>query len=439
MAVMAAYFLTHATTEAKMATRSFYQSDALNLAEAGIDEAMLDINNANVGTATGWRAATDNSASWVKTIAGSGTSDYEFGQGTGNIYIRIDNWTANTAAVVTVTSVGQVTVPRSAAINRQVIVKVNKRSSAGAGLLSKGGITFNGNVAIDAYNSSLGVPNATTNRTDQVTVATVSSVATLSAGGNSTVYGYVATGGAQPVVGTNGRIYGSTTAPGVKVDPTHVRTDFTQNIPDPTAPTGTSINIGAISSNLTLPRVGDAVQANGRYLYTDNFGGLQLNGNTTLTITGPVDIILRADMQMGGNGKILLSSVNGSSPSMNLYAYGGVQFDGNGLANSTDVPGNAHVYALSNHDVQLNGNATFTGIVYAPNSAIQSNGNGAINGALTGNTINFNGNASLHYDTQLAGGTASPYYAVKSWVELTDTSTGVSSFKHDNRDPFTFL
>jgi hypothetical protein len=89
--------------------------------------------------------------------------------------------------------------------------------------------------------------------------------------------------------------------------------------------------------------------------------------------------------------------------------------------------------------VQLNGNADFTGVVYAPNSAIQSNGNGNINGSLTGLSIDFNGNAKLHYDTQLASGATSNYYAVKSWVELTDISSGTSSFKRDNRDPFTFL
>ena len=188
-----------------------------------------------------------------------------------------------------------------------------------------------------------------------------------------------------------------------------------------------------------MPRPGDVPQANGRYVYTDNSGGMELNGGDTLTITGPVDIILRSDMQMGGMGKILLTSASGSLPSMNLYAYGGVQIDGNGLANTTDDPANVHIYSLGTADVQLNGNADFTGVVYAPNSTIQSNGNGNINGALVGKSINFNGNAQMHYDIQLGSTAASPYYAVKSWVELTDGSQTGRPFRRDRRDPFTFL
>lgn len=436
---MAAYFIRHASTEAMLANRTYYQSAAMNLAEAGVDEAMLDINNANIGTATGWRAATDNAASWVKLISGSGNPNYTFGAGTGGIFVRVDNWTANTTAVVTVISAGQVTSPQAAAVNRQLVVKVAKRPNQGAGLLAKGSIVFNGNIEIDSYDSSLGIPDPTANRSDQVIVGTTSATATVSVGGNAKVYGFVATGGAQPTVGTNGRIYGATTGAGVKIDPTRVRTDFVENIPNPTAPTGTAISLGAITGGESLPRAGDTPQANGRYLYTDSGGGLQLTGSSTLTINGPVDLILTADMQMNSTGKIRLVSSGGSEPSMNLYAYGGVQFGGDGLENTTNIPAKAHVYAMGTQDVQLNSNADFTGVIYAPNAKIQSNGNGNINGAIVGKAVDFNGNAKLHYDVQLGSTAASPYYAVKSWIELTDGSTSGQPFARDPRDPFTFL
>jgi Tfp pilus assembly protein PilX len=439
LAVMAAYFIRHASTESGLATRAYFQSTAMNLAEAGVDEAMLDINNANVGTGTGWRAATDNAASWVKLIDGTGNANYRFGAGTGKVYVRVDNWTANTTATVTVTSVGQVALPAAAPVNRQIVVKVAKRPAQGAGLLSKGSIVFNGNVVIDSYNSSTGVPDPTTNRSDQVVVATTSATATVSVGGNAQVYGFVATGGVQPTVGTNGRIYGSTTASAVKVDPTRVRNDFVENIPAPTLPTGTAINLGSISSNISLPRVGDTPQANGRYLYSDFGGGVQLSGSTVLTITGPVDIIVTSTMTMSGNGQVLLTSSGGSSPSMNLYASGSVQIGGNGMSNTTNVPANVHVYAMGTAAVDLNGNADFTGVIYAPTAQVNANGNGNINGAIVGNAVVFNGNAKLHYDVQLGSSAASPYYALRSWVELTDGSTTGRPFARDRRDPFTFL
>lgn len=439
LAILAAYFIRHASTEANLAEQTYYQSVAMNLAEAGIDEAMLDINNASIGTATGWRPAADNAASWVKIISGAGQPGYTFGAGTGSIFVRVDQWTAHTTAVVTVVAAGRVTFPQSPAVTRQLLVKVAKRPSQGAGLLAKGAIVFNGNIVIDAYDSTLGPPNPTTNRSDQVVVGTTSATATVAVGGNAQIYGFVATGAVQPTVGPNGRIYGTTTGAGVKVDPTRVRTDFVENLPNPTAPGGTAISLGVISGGLSLPRPGDTPQANGRYLYTDSGGGMQLNGTSVLTITGPVDIVLTEDMQMNNSGRIRLVSSGGSEPSMNLYAYGGVQVGGDGLENTTNVPANAHVYALGTEDVQLNGNADFTGVIYAPNAKVQANGNGHINGAIVGKSVDFNGNAKLHYDIRLGSTAASPYYAVKSWIELMDGSATGRPFARDARDPFTFL
>ena len=436
--MLSAYFLTHATTEAKLSTRTFYNSVAINLAEAGVDYAMLDINNSALTTANGWRAATDNAASWVKSFGGTSDANYNLGQGTGTVYVRVDNWTPGTSSTVIVTSCGQVVVPNAAAISRQIVVRVGKRPLQGAGLLSRGAISLGSgsNVSVDAYSSTLGVPNPSTNLSDQVVVAVASLTSDVSVGG-ATIYGYVATGGMTPTIGT-GRIYGPTTPASIKADPARIRTDFSQNIPNPVAPTGTA-TVVALSSGITLPRPGDTPQANGRYLYSDGGGGISLTGHSTLTINGPVDIIMTGSLSMAGKGAISVASVGGSSPSLGLYATGSVSIAGNGLTNSTNVPSNAYIYGMDTGAVSISGNGTFTGAINAPNSAVSVTGDGTINGAMTAASMSFSGNASFHYDTQLGSVTASPYYAVKSWVELTDRSAGTSPFKRDNRDPFTFL
>jgi Tfp pilus assembly protein PilX len=435
LAVLAAYFLTHANTEARLATRSFYQSTAMNLAEAGIDLAMLDINNANVGVATGYSAAPDNAASWVKRVNGTGQAAYQFGQGTGNIYIRIDGWTANTLSVVTVTVAGLVTFPnpQQAPIAKQIYVQVVKRATQAAAILSKGAINFNGNVSIDAYSSLTGVPNASTNRTDKAVVASNSTTVSPNIG-NATVYGYLETGGAAPIIGSSGSVTGASTPNGVKVDPSRVLTNFNQNIPVATAPSGTAISLGALTS-ATLPQSGDVPQANGRYLYTAS--SVSLSGHNTVTINGPVDLIITGDMSMGGTAGITV----GSSASLNVYGYGNLQIGGNGVTNATNVPSNTSFYGLgaAGSTVSVGGNGTFTGVVNAPNADITVAGNATIAGAVVGNSVTFSGNATLHYDTQLSGTAASPYYYVKTWVELTDASTGTSPFKRDARAPFTNL
>ena len=237
-----------------------------------------------------------------------------------------------------------------------------------------------------------------------------------------------------PVIGSNGKVYGSTTPIVVKVDPSRVLTNFSQNIPNPTAPAGSAYSMGAMSSTITLPRGGDAPQANGRYLYTAS--SLSLAGNRTVTIDGPVDLVITGDMSMAGSSGI---TVAGTTASLGVYGYGNLQIAGNGMTNSTNVPSNAYFYGLggSGTSVSVEGNGNFTGVVNAPNADITVTGNGTIDGAMTGNTVTFNGNATLHYDTQLGGTTSSPYYWVKTWVELTEASTSTSPFKRDIRSPFT--
>ena len=236
-------------------------------------------------------------------------------------------------------------------------------------------------------------------------------------------------------IGSNGRVYGSTTANGVKVDPSRVLTNFNQNIPTPTAPGGTAYDLGAYSSG-SLPRAGDTPQANGRYLYTTS--GIAMSGNKTVTISGPVDIVVTGDMTMSGNSQI---TVSGTTASLAVYGNGNLQVGGNGVSNTTSVPSNVTfcgVGTSGTNTVSIGGNGTFTGVVNAPNADITVAGNGTVDGALTGKTVTFSGNATLHYDTQLAAATSSsPYYYVKSWIELTEASTSSSAFKRDSRAPFT--
>ena len=441
--MLSAYFLTHATTEAKLSTRTFYNSVAIDLAEAGVDYAMLDINNSALTTANSWRAATDNAASWVKSFGGVSDTKYNLGQGTGTVYVRVDNWTAATSNLVTITSCGCVAINKMPAIYRQLIVKVRKRPMTSAGMLAKGAIDFGGGTTADSYDSSIGVPSST-NRSDTAMLATASVTSRISTGQSLSVYGYVSTAGhvmSTTDLGVGGRIYGATTAAGVTIDPTRVRTDFSQNIPDTMAPTGAPIVLAPISATTTLPRVGDTPNNGTRFLY--NVSSISLT-NSNLTITGPVDLVVDGAFSMNalGTSQLAVTSVSGSLPSLGLYIKGAVTIDGNGIVNSTNIPSKCMLYGTGNAAWIINMHtAVITAVIYAPNSTVNTAGDGqftSINGAITANMLTYNCGGAFHYDIQL-GGMPSPYYGVKSWVELTDWSASTSPFKRDNRDPFTFL
>ncbi len=420
--------------EAKLATRSYFQGVALDLAEAGLEEGLYAINTSSLTSANGWTLVTGSTTDYQKTI----TAGLDFTQASGAIYIRVDSPSSITP---TVTATGTVTIPGQPILLKQLRVTSSQRHLWANGIVATGSVTFSGNNVIDSYDSSLGVYNATTNRSDQATVGSLSTALDpVVVGSLASIYGYVSTGATAPVVGSGGRIYGATTPAGTAVDPTRIRRDFTANLPSVTAPTGTSITLSAISGSLTLPRVGDLPNASGRYVYTTS--SLGISGASSVSITGPVDLIVTGNVSTSGNASVAIA---GLTASLNLYTPGSISIGGNGLTNGTNVPSKATIWGTAptgtTQTVSIAGNGSFIGTLYAPNAAISITGNGATSGALIGKTITMGGNGLFHYDTRLAT-TSSPLdvtYAVNSWSELTGAPGTGAAFARDNRSPFNTL
>lgn len=431
-AVIAAGFISRSAQEAKLANRSFYQAAALNLAEAGIEEGLFALNSSAYNTANGWSVASDTATSYVKTITGLALA-----QGTGSIYVRIDTPLGPNSVVI---AVGVADLPRQPRLVKQLRVNANQRHIWANGMVAKGRITFSGNNVVDAYDSSLGPYNSGTNRSDHATVSTTNTdLDPLNVSSNASIYGYVATGGGMPTVGPGGRIYGATTPSGTLVDPTRIRTDFTANLPDITPPTGTATSI-TVPASITLPLSGDTPGPNGRYLYTTT--ALSVSGNNTVSITGPVDLIVTGDIAITGNAMI---SITGSTASMNLYCPGTINIAGNGMQNNTNVPAAATIWGTATSSsagqaIKIAGNGQFTGTLYAPNGAVALTGNGDTNGAIVCKNLTAGGNGQFHYDVQLAKVTHAlfPYRPV-SWTELTTPPGGGGPFARDSRPPFAGL
>jgi hypothetical protein len=67
-AVIASGFLFRAAQEARLATRSYFQSVALNLAEAGIEEGLYAGNTAGFTSGNGWTLIAGTTADYAKSI-----------------------------------------------------------------------------------------------------------------------------------------------------------------------------------------------------------------------------------------------------------------------------------------------------------------------------------------------------------------------------------
>jgi hypothetical protein len=295
---------------------------------------------------------------------------------------------------------------------------------------------------IDSYDSDVGVYNSATNRTDQATVSTTSTALDpVILGSSGSIYGYVATGGGTPVVGSGGMIYGATTPAGTLVDPSRIRRDFVANLPDVSAPTGTAASLAAVTHTIALPRTGDSPGANGRYLYTAS--SITMDAHDTVTINGPVDLIVTGNVSVIGTAGVVISS--GSTPSLNLYCPGSIEIGGTGSLNGRNKATALAVWGTAaspaTQSITISGTGDFIGTIYAPNANILLNGNGATNGAIIGKSMIVSGSGLFHYDTRLAGIETSldRSFRPTSWSELIGSPTGGSAFARDNRTPFNTL
>ncbi len=434
-AVIASHLFVRGLQEQRLATRAFYMSVALNLAEAGIEEAMWAANNGWIDATRGWSDAGDGTNAKIRST----TTGLALAQGTGAIHLRIDNPATPTPII---TALGIVNLPSQGTVTKQLRVHLARRAIWANAIVAKGTVTFNGNrIGIDAYDSAVGPWHATSNRLDAATVATNSAINAGLSINNADIFGSVATGGSAPVVGPSGSILGATSPGGLpdNIDSARVRRDFSYNIPDAIVPTGGAA-LGPISSSVTLPRAGDSPEADGRYRYA--VSSVSLN-NHNLTIAGNVDLVVTGDVTVGANASITV----GNTANFALYAAGNVSIQGNGAINQSASPPQMTLYGtrtqaqaatLGAQNFDLRGNANYAGLVYAPNADVSLRGGGStgrFDGAIIGRTVTFNGNYDFHYDIRLGSTLASErFFRPTTWIELNGPAGALA---RDTRLPFT--
>jgi hypothetical protein len=77
--------------------------------------------------------------------------------------------------------------------------------------------------------------------------------------------------------------------------------------------------------------------------------------------------------------------------------------------------------STNNTRINLSGNCSFTGTIYAPQAAIRLSGGGGsdydIVGSIVASSVDINGHFKFHFDEALLHGQMQPYVA-HSWREL---------------------
>ena len=409
-------FIRVGQTTLELSNRSFYNNGAINLCETGLEQAMWSINRMVAGRTDAWDGWTNDGVNAWRSFDGG-----SFGQNTtGSVRVYVFNYLG--LAAPQVVSRGIVTPPNGAPVEKWVFVQLRKRSKFANGLVARNQILFNGNNAtVDSWNSdpdnnpaTAAVPYSSSVRNDNGTVGSISVSVSAVLVNNADIWGYAATGGSQPQVGSNGTILGDDSAAGgfSKVDPRRISTDFSANFDPVTSPT----------SGTTIASVGTTLGTTGTST-TWRLGSLSMSGSDQLTINGNVTLIMTAPagttaISVTGNAGINIPA--GSS--LTIYAEGDVKIAGNGLLNSNTQPVSFQLWGTRptpSQDIEIAGNGALKAIVYAPAADVDVNGNGDVMGSVVANNITLVGNANFHYDESLANFNAGSPYGITRWRELT--------------------
>jgi hypothetical protein len=408
-------YLSLNLNSARMARRSFQQQAALNLAEAGAEEALWSFNRAAQADKEAWEGWDRKEPAAWRRFEGFHLN----GQTAGNVRVYIDNIGMTVGARPHVVALASVETPGQTAVTKMLEVMLARRSPFANGLMARDRITFSGkNVTVDSWDSDPDrdastppVPYDPGRARDNGSVASTSVENTAVLMNQTRVWGTVATGGVMPEVGRHGSI-GPFGTPAGTIAPGSVSTDFSAYFPDYPAPSD-----GVFLS--TIP----AVLGTSGKATSWRSTSLKLSGNQSLTIAGDVVLVLTnpsgtSAVDVTGRASIIIPLAS----SLTLYAEGDVLIAGNGVANQNAQPRTFRIWGTNTSEagqsIHVAGNGALLGTVYAPRGDVKINGNADMMGAVVGREITITGEAAFHYDEALAYEEGA-YFKVARWRPIT--------------------
>lgn len=429
-------YLKLANNSLKQAQRTFYSNSGMNLAEVGLEEAISCFNQLdNTTVALAWPSPwTLNSTAYNATT--SPTTPYArrtftgFTPGPGTsasvkVYVHYYDGT-NAAPTIVAKSTITDNTNQSPPITKYIEVTLRKRSLFANGLVARQNVTWVGQPMADSWDSDPdgdGVHRAysSTYRTANVVVGSISGNIGL-AGGE--VWGYAKTGEFGSITGGSVHPLGTTTD-----DPTRRTNDFNATFPMPTTPSPSAVNTRStnIASSITLPGGGDVAASDGKYYYNFTSGaGISIAGSDIISVTAGRNVVF---LMNNHNGVTAIQSTGNSGidvnagGSLNVYTNGNISIAGRGFANDNNNAATAMFWGTNTNSqtIDISGNGTLTGIVYAPNGVVGLNGGGTsgmMQGAVVAKSITMNGHTEFHYDDALSRLVTGNPYGISKWKEL---------------------
>lgn len=397
ISAIAGLYLQSVVQEVENAHRTRLALETVNVAEAGAEDALYALTQGNW---SGWQGGAHGFSREITLPGGSAGEIRKV-----RTYLELDN--PDTPIIV---SEGVIIHPSGIRVARQVRIDLNRSGTFANGLTSRNGVLMKGNkTSVDSYNSDLG-PYDPANPNDGGSVASTSVAVDAVSIQNADIFGYVATGGGQPKVGSNGSVTGKDTEAGIKVDPKRVSMDFYADFPPVETPTLTNPFFSTWGSTMGVPS----------WPTEFHLSSLSIGSGAVMSVYGDVTLIVDGNIDINGELRVEPGA------SLTVYVEGDVDVGGTGMMNLTNKPSQLVLFGTApeggGQDIRLHGNGAMAGAIYAPFADVAMKGGGSTGvmfGAVVANTISLNGNYEFHYDEALKDYGTNGKLSLVSWRELT--------------------
>jgi hypothetical protein len=436
LALAVAGYLGMLSHEYSLNYRSAYWTQALHLAEMGIEVGVRELNydylkakdgfKVSNGWTTSFTALTGAPAivtgGYSKTVRNFADAR---GKLLGDFTIQVFNVGSTSAATVYPILIAEGTVTQivtGPTISRKLAVIVAGNPELPVSIMAKQKITWSGsNAYVDSFNSlnnlaKYGSPAYVhTPGIDALANAIVATNATGSDAidlGNGRIYGTGMVGPGGTVSCKDGYlapVYNEVTKG--YVQPGAVSTDFYRDIPSATMPADFSGSAPDMTNQPTItgPSTLSGAPLDVRVSSIDQ--AVSFEGWVRIRVNG--DISLSA---LGDNLRVLKGS------KVEMYLVGEMDVSGNGmLINDSADPFALFIYGLPSCDsIKITGGGNLVASVYAPDADVAFSGGAELtSGSFVAKRLSLAGNAAFHYDEALK--TAGPIstFEVISWNEVT--------------------
>jgi len=387
-------FLTKLSGAYRLTEKSYRTLAATNLAEAGIERAIWELNYGSIWT---WDGEPNSRTLELSDLQASSGSEI------GDVSVSIQS---PLGQLPFIESTGKVMHIIPTTIDRTVRVLLERLDSPSVfmyGIFGDEGLDVVGAAYIDSYDSRKGAyggdnvgekGHSGTNATYQGCIGLWN---------NATIHGSAFIGpGADPenmiVIQNNSEITG--------VQEALLEEKSLPSVPPPEGLPFRGDYILPVNSE-------DAILSSGEYSL------FKLMPNSTVTILTDVILYVSGDFRMESNSDLVIAY----GASLTLYLGGSfIQRSESAINNLTMDPTKLLIYGTDSFNglMEWNSNTSFYGAVYVPRAEIQYDSNADFYGSLIGKYVELFSNARFHYDLALGdvdtvGEGKSWTYSVKSW------------------------